>query len=136
MLRFILSTWLLAAGTVNALAQNPVAAPSTWKNQRGSILTIQTIAGNGEFQGTFVNKAQNTVCLDDTYLVEGVINADKIHFEVAFADRQDSSKNCLTVTEWRGTVSANTMDTTFSLAYPGPDGLTLIGGCDKFDLQP
>ena len=137
MLRTItLALFILCGAVHGTLAQSTIPAPSTWINGRGSILTIQSIGGDGVFEGTYVNKAAGTFCMNDPYLVEGKIKDDTIRFEVAFADRTDSTKNCFTVTEWRGTFSAKIIDTTWSLAYPGPAGLVLIGGADKFDLQP
>lgn len=138
MLRIIaLSLFLLGGATNFSFAQSPITAPSTWMNERGSILTIQSVLGDGTFQGTFVNKAPGTYCLDEPYLVEGRAETDKIWFQVAFADRMDSSKNCMTVTQWRGTISATTIDTTWSLAYPGGRlGLIVLGGADKFEKQP
>jgi hypothetical protein len=137
MLRIITLAILILCGTVHGtLAQSTIPPNSTWMNGRGSILTIINIAGDGTFDGTYVNKAAGTFCMDYPYLVEGKIKDDTIRFEVAFADSKDSTKNCFTVTEWRGTFSANVIDTNWSLAYPGPAGLILIGGADKFDLQP
>ncbi|MBY3565704.1 avidin/streptavidin family protein [Rhizobium laguerreae] len=137
MLKALFASMLFVTATLDgSFAQNAFKAPSVWINERGSILTIEKIEASGDFLGTFVNKAAGSQCRDDPYLAEGKILVDKIYFAVAFADRVDSAKNCMTVTEWRGTVSAGSIATTWSLAYPGPNGLVLIGGADKFDLQP
>jgi len=137
MTRLIFLASLLASLiVVVAHAQSSIPAPSTWTNERGSIMTIQSASADGVFSGTFVNKADRTFCKDDPYLLEGRLEGDKIWFAVAFADRADANKNCMTVTSWHGSFSAKVIETTWSLAYPGPNGLIVIGGSDTFSMQP
>jgi hypothetical protein len=127
---------LVVCGAIDGSFAQGISAPSTWVNQHKSILTIQKLEANGNFEGTYVNNAVDTDCIGDPYLVRGKIEADKIRFAVAFADRMDWSKNCRTVTQWGGTVSGSVMETNWALVYPGTNGLTLIGGSDTFELQP
>jgi hypothetical protein len=136
MLRISLCALILVSVTGVAAAQNTISAPSTWVNQNGSVLTIDSIDGDGSFKGHFVNKKQGTYCLNVSYLAEGKVKDGAIWFAVTFADAVDYKNDCYTVTQWRGAASEKAFDTTWSLAYAGSSGLIVIGGSDKFDLQP
>ncbi|MGM4954220.1 avidin/streptavidin family protein [Bradyrhizobium barranii] len=104
--------------SVPAHAQLP--APSTWVNQRGSVLSIQTLdASTGNFTGTYINNATGFSCRGQPYPVAGIVMASKIDFYVNWT--APSAPNCKTITVWNGRVAANNIPTRWTLYYVGSD---------------
>ena len=113
----------------SALAQG-MPVPSTWQNQRNSILTVTSAGPNGQFSGRFVNNAPDfPQCRGQPYAMNGqpISGGGMIMFVVTFPP-------CNSVTAWRAVfVSANQMETIWQLAYPNPTGtLTIQKGADAF----
>ncbi|WP_442868848.1 avidin/streptavidin family protein [Bradyrhizobium sp. CCBAU 53380] len=109
---------LFAITSIPAHAQLP--APSTWVNQRGSLLSIQTLdAPTGTFTGTYVNNAPGFSCQGQPYPVAGVVSAGKIAFYVNWT--APAAPNCKTITIWNGRVGDKTIPTAWTLFYVGSD---------------
>jgi hypothetical protein len=98
--------------TAAATAQD-MPAGSSWKNRRGSILTIATIDARGAFKGTFENKAPGFGC-HDKFDAAGTIAKTHIIFHVTF---KNGSVNCNMVTVWRGTLSGARLSVRWDLAH-------------------
>ena len=98
--------------TVAAAAQD-LAAGSSWKNRRGSILSIATIDARGAFKGTFENKAAGFGC-QDSFDAAGTIRKAHVIFFVTF---KNAMQNCNMVTVWRGSVSGSRLSVRWDLAH-------------------
>ena len=127
--RIIATTLLVLLGTASAAAQT-ITAPTTWINQRGSILKIDTIDPKGKITGWYTNKDPKTECRDTAYPIGGRTDGKAILFVTAFPP-------CFTVTEWQGALSGPTMlSTKFEAAYPQGNGhLAIWKGADVFTRQ-
>ncbi|PPQ13902.1 hypothetical protein CV770_39960 [Bradyrhizobium sp. AC87j1] len=109
---------LFAVISVPAHAQLPV--PSTWVNQRGSFLSIQTLdPSTGNFAGTYVNNATGFSCRGQPYPVAGVVTANRIDFYVNWT--APAAPDCKTITIWNGRVAANKIPAGWTLYYVGSD---------------
>ncbi len=103
---------VLSAGF--ALAQ-PLPVPSTWQNQLGSYLVVNSIDGSDNFKGTYWNYASGTQCQGTPFDVTGMTSGAKIVFVVTW---KNSSTSCNPLTEWIGSISGSTIYTSWQLAYP------------------
>ncbi|MGY3532273.1 avidin/streptavidin family protein [Bradyrhizobium sp. USDA 4452] len=109
---------LFAIVSLPAHAQLPV--PSTWVNQRGSILSIQTLdASTGDFTGTYVNNAAGFSCQGYPYPAAGNVTANRIDFYVNWTS--STAPTCRTMTIWHGRVAGDTIPTRWTMYYVGPD---------------
>ncbi len=107
---------LIVAATVAFLNQaHAQPAPgTTWVNQRGSVLTIDTIGIDGMFEGTFVNKAAGFKCQGMPYTVVGWIRGEMMGWLVIW---NNSYEDCQSVTAWGGIiVSSTTIETNWVLS--------------------
>ncbi len=95
-----------------AVAAQEIRAGSSWKNRRGSVLTIATIDARGTFKGTFENKAPGFGC-HDKFDASGTITKTHIVFYVTF---KNAAANCNMMTVWRGTASGARMSVRWDLA--------------------
>ena len=120
---------------IDQAAAEPLPAPSSWINQRGSVLTIDAMDNEGRLEGHFVNNEADTGCTGVPYALIGKLKDDRVTFAVTFADG-DLSHNCLSVTVWKGSVTGSVFETTWALAYANPDGnVEVISGADTFTRQ-
>jgi len=120
------------AGLISSASAQGIPAPSTWKNQRTSILEIQSVDSNGVIKGKFTNNAPNTLCMGIPYDIVGQILKDgRVFFGVTFPSP------CHTITSWRGTVSGDTYATTFSLSFINDENgaIETVSGADTFTKQ-
>lgn len=109
---------LFSLVSLPAYAQLPV--PSTWVNQRGSVLSIQTLdASTGTFTGTYVNNATGFSCRGQPYATAGNVTANKINFYVNWTS--PTAPTCRTITIWTGRVAGNNIPTRWKLYYVGAD---------------
>lgn len=104
----------LALGCGFALAQ-PLPVPSTWQNQSGSYLVVNSIDGAGNFKGSYYNYASGTQCQGTPFDVTGVTSGANIVFVVTW---KNSSTSCNSLTEWIGTISGSAIYTSWQLAFP------------------
>ncbi len=124
---------LIVAATLAFLNQaHAQPAPgTTWVNQRGSVLTIDTIGIDGKFEGTFVNKAAGFKCQGMPYPVVGWIDGETMGWLVIW---NNSYENCQSVTAWGGiVVSSSTIETNWVLSSL-QTGSSLIGS-DTFKMN-
>jgi hypothetical protein len=110
---------------VSSASAQSLSVPSTWVNQRQSVLTVLFIDPSGKFQGTYVNNAAGTQCRGFPYGVEGNGNGPNVSFVVTFTP-------CNTVTVWRGQVMGSTLTTAFEAAYPSRGHVQIWRGADSF----
>ncbi|KRR17590.1 hypothetical protein CQ14_25980 [Bradyrhizobium lablabi] len=111
---------LLLFALVSLPAHAQLAVPSTWVNQRGSILSIQAIdASTGNFTGTYVNNAAGFSCRGQPYAMAGNVAANKIDFYVNWTS--PTAPNCRTITIWNGRVAGDKIPTRWKLYYVGSD---------------
>jgi hypothetical protein len=123
MIAAALSVWPVAG-----FAQS-FQANSTWTNQVGSTLTIETIAPNGSFAGTYVNEAGDLACRDSPYRVSGWIDGQKIAFSVRWAN---GKANCQAITSWSGFVGAKGLLMQWVVVHLKKGEPTLASGKDVF----
>lgn len=105
----LLAFVITAAG---ATAQD-IPAGSSWKNRRGSILTIAAVDARGAFKGTFENKTPGFGC-HDKFDAAGTISKTHVIFHVTF---KNGTVNCNMVTVWRGTLSGARLSVRWDLAH-------------------
>jgi hypothetical protein len=102
------------------LAQAQVTAPSTWVNDKGSVMSIQTLdTSSSKFAGTYVNKATGFYCQGQPYEMEGSFKANKVDFYVNW--KSGTAPNCKTITIWNGRIAGNKITTRWKLYYVGTD---------------
>lgn len=122
---------LAVAGVVsfssNAQSQPSVPAPSLWRNQVQSTLRIRSIAADGSFKGTYINREKTTSCKYTSYPAAGKISGNSIFFGVDFAA-------CDTIASWHGTVQGTTITTSWQYYYIAPDtgNFVSVNGNDTF----
>jgi hypothetical protein len=118
----------LLVASATASAQNlPVL--STWKNDRGSILSIWWVSGD-QFKGLFTNFAAGFECQGIPYPAVGRVSPDGSLFFVVTFDK------CNTVTTWHGRLNGNQIPTRWGLVYVGPNGIfQKLSGADLFTRQ-
>jgi hypothetical protein len=98
---------------VEAYAQS-VQPATTWKNDKGSLLTIDSIDGTGELKGNYVNKAAGYPCQNTQYAVIGWVDDGKISFSVRW---KNSTEDCKSITAWTGYLSGNRIISQWDLVY-------------------
>ena len=107
---------LLAIGVAfccqTAALADPLPAGSTWQNQRGSLLNVGAVRGNGSFRGTYINNAPGFQCQGTPYPAIGRTSSAKTVFRVKFTQ-------CQSVTTWTGTVNGPYMPTSWILIHNG-----------------
>ncbi|WP_197031631.1 avidin/streptavidin family protein [Mesorhizobium ciceri] len=116
-----------------ALAQT-LPVPSTWINERGSVLTVQSVdASSGKILGNFTNNAPNTACLGTPgFDLAGKIENDDVKLYVTF---KNQSMDCRTITLWTGKLAGDKITTIWELVYLTPDGFSTATGSDTFTKQ-
>lgn len=107
----LLALLAFVLATAAAMAQD-IRPGSSWKNRRGSVLTIATIDARGSFKGTFDNKAAGFGC-HDKFDASGTITKMHVIFYVTF---KNATLNCNMMTVWRGTVSGSRLSVRWDLA--------------------
>jgi hypothetical protein len=107
-----------------AYAQDSLA-PSTWKNQRGSILYIAAQNPfNNKFVGTYTNKAPGfTHCAGTPYPLWGAGSGNDITFTVVWS--APFHEDCKSTTVWTGKISGRKIATRWVLTTAS--GQTLKG---------
>ena len=116
-------------------AQAQVTAPSTWVNDKGSVMLIQTLdTSTDNFTGTYVNSATGFLCQGQPYEVGGSFKANKIDFYVNW--KSATAPNCKTITIWNGRIAGNKITTRWKLYYVGSDwNFHKLSGRDVFIKQ-
>lgn len=116
---FIAICLALTLGSAVASAQS-IPAPSTWKNQRGSEMTIKSVDPANVFTGEFVNNAPDFECRGTPgFDVKGSLINGRLVFAVVW---KNATRNCNSITAWRGRLQGNTMNTTWILVYADRNG--------------
>ena len=116
--------------SISATAQS-LPSPSTWRNQRGSVLAIEAVDSAGVFKGKFTNSAAGFQCQGKPYDASGRITGSRLFFVVTFTE-------CNTVTRWRGRIAGDRMPTTWSLRYVDSQSgaFKSLNGSDAFNRLP
>ena len=114
----------------NSIAQaQSLSSPSTWVNQRTSVLSVMAVDSDGSIHGTFTNNAEGTDCKGMPFDLVGKVKGNIAVFVVTFP-------KCNTVTVWRGRVAGSMIKTRFAAAYPAASGhLKIWRGKDVFTKQ-
>ncbi|HEV1999332.1 MAG TPA: avidin/streptavidin family protein [Xanthobacteraceae bacterium] len=116
MLRSILAFMTVLAACTAAAAQG-LPASSTWKNERGSELTVTTVDATGKFSGTYVNRAAGFGCQDEPFDVSGHAWSRRVVFSVVW---KNANQDCRSITTWAGFVRKAALSTTWQLARVDP----------------
>jgi len=109
-MRRLIIAFVVLLATWGASQAQTLPVPSTWLNQRGSILTITTIDTAGNLKGTFVNNAAGFSCKGTPYDVAGAVKGADLFFYVTFGP-------CNTITVWRGRMKGAEISTQWELKY-------------------
>lgn len=126
--RIALASLLSLTSAASVVAQS-IPTPSTWVNQRNSVLTIDSIDDKGKIIGKFVNNAPDTECKGASFDLSGKQKGGSIIVAVVFTP-------CKTVTVWKGKITGSTFKTRFRAAYPNDKGEIVIWrGTDVFTKQ-
>ena len=134
----------------NAIVQNPtaeikaetletpvitvekLAAESTWINQRGSTLTIESISLNGLLTGIYINNAIGYGCQKTPYPVTGWVSGTAITFTTQWTNVAES---CHSITAWTGFLYENQITTLWQLVNDGSTNTSQIAaGEDVYKL--
>jgi hypothetical protein len=132
-MKMFFSKWLigftiLLFAAATASAQVP-PAPSTWKNDKGSILNVWSVTGDVVL-GQFINQAQGFECQGIPYPAAGRVQYNgKLFFVVTFA-------KCNSFTIWHGRVNGPQIKTKWTLFYVDKNGdPAKLNGADTFTIQ-
>jgi hypothetical protein len=103
---------------------------SSWKNQRGSVLTIASIDKSGVFKGTFESKAAGFEC-EGKFDASGTIRKGHVVFYVTF---KNAAQDCNMVTVWRGSVRGSRLSALWDIAFTNKKigRLRFLKGSDIF----
>ena len=121
----LLLTFQLAYGQ-----QQVIQSGSTWVNQRGSTLAIESVGTNGLIKGYYVNRASGTGCQNVAYDLTGWIHGNAITFTVNW-DNQTAS--CNSITSWTGFYYGGQITTLWQLVVNGTTSTSqILKGEDTF----
>ena len=98
----ILTSVAFAMGmlAVPALAGAQSFAPqTTWINDHGSVLVIQSIAPDGRLEGSYSNSMPGTPCDNVAFPVAGWVDGERITYSIR---RKNASVDCGSVSSWTG----------------------------------
>ncbi len=131
MLRSVLA-FVAVVAACSAAAAEVLPAPSVWKNQRGSELTVTKVEPNGNFTGTFVNRAPGFGCQNEPFDASGHAWSRRVVFTVVW---KNAKQDCRSTTTWFGLMTSKTMQTTWQLSAIDPKSgrPKLRWGRDRFD---
>jgi Avidin family len=116
MLRSILA-FIAVVATCTAAAAQGLPASSTWKNERGSELTVTTVDATGKFSGTYVNRAAGFGCQYEPFDVSGHAWSHRVVFNVVW---KNANQDCRSITTWAGFVRKAALSTPWQLASVDP----------------
>jgi hypothetical protein len=125
---------IIAISTTQVWAED-LPVPSSWKNQRGSIVTFASKTATGELTGTFKNQfSQFPQCLD-TFDLAGTTSGDQVKF---VSTMKNQAVDCHDLVAWTGTLSNDTLKTAVELAEANPATGTIakFSSQDVFARQP
>jgi hypothetical protein len=109
MKKLLLVLAMLFGSQTLAFAQLP--GPSTWTNQHGSVLKVNSLS-RGTFRGVFINRNLDIGCVGIPYPVTGTNFFVQITFTVNFV-------KCKAVVKWQGDVSGFGMSTPWVMQRNG-----------------
>lgn len=125
---------LLALVVMTAAAgAEDMPAGSSWKNRRGSVLTIATVDARGAFKGTYESKASGFGC-QGKFDASGTVLKTSVIFHVTF---KNAAQDCHMVTVWRGSVKGSRLSVRWDLAHTNTKTgrLRFYKGVDVFSLM-
>ncbi len=110
--------------------ETSVQALSTWTNQSGSLLYIDSVASNGLISGTYINKASGYGCQNIPYPVTGWVYGSAMTFTTIW----QGSTSCNSITAWTGFLGADdAIHTLWQLVVNGSSKTSqIIQGADTF----
>ena len=77
-------------------------------------MTVDQLASDGTFTGTYVNKAAGFSCQNEIMAVRGITAASLVTFWVRW---KNANVDCQSITTWVGSVSGDTLRTEWNLVY-------------------
>jgi len=120
---------LLVVSGVAAFAQG-LPPWSIWTNQRGSLMKVFAIDGQGNFTGVYINNAQGFRCQGPPgFPLTGHTRGTAVTFTVVW---NNGIQNCNSKTIWNGVVRGKVMPTKWVLISAGPPQR----GADLFTRLP
>jgi len=127
--RFALAIAACVLAVGNASFAQSFQANATWTNQHGSTLTIQAIAPDGSFAGSFVNRSPGP-CGNERFPVSGWIDGQKVSFTVRWAN---ANADCEAITSWTGYRGRNGVLARWLLVHFNRNGIPILSsGTDIF----
>jgi hypothetical protein len=87
---------------------------TTWVNEGGSELTINTIGNDGSLAGTYVNKVEGFDCKDEPMTLSGWLEGALVSFSVRW---KSANKDCKSITSWTGYLASGRLFTDWDLIY-------------------
>ena len=128
----IVAVFMLMSFSVVADENKPaeLKALSSWTNQSGSTLYIDSIGANGLLTGTFINRAAGYACQNIPFPVTGWVYGSAITFETIW---QSTSESCNSITTWTGFLNQGQIHTLWQLVINGSTSTSqIIKGSDIF----
>ena len=107
-----------------------LTALSSWTNQSGSTLYIDSIGTNGLLAGTYINREADYGCQNIPYPVTGWVYGTAITFNTIW---QSSSESCNSITAWTGFLYQGQIHTLWQLVINGSTSASqILKGSDIF----
>jgi hypothetical protein len=111
--------------SISANASDWLKPFSSWGNEVGSTLYVESVGQDGKIAGYYINEAPSTHCKNKPYPVTGWVYGANVTFSVKW---ENSAESCQSVTGWTGYYSGGKITTKWYLAY----GETFMNGQDVF----
>lgn len=123
----------IAVWSTESAAQG-IEPGTTWVNDRGSELHIDSIDKDGHLAGTYINRAAGFQCQGTPYPVIGWVEGDEIGFSVRW---KSADQDCQSITSWTGYYEAGRIVTDWDLVYLDSveNGPLMYRGSDHFVPQ-
>jgi hypothetical protein len=90
------------------------APQTTWVNDHGSVLVIQSIGPDGSLTGTYSNSAPGSPCNNVAFPLAGWVDGDRIIYAIR---RKNAAVDCGSVTSWTAYLYGGRLYAEWSLAY-------------------
>jgi hypothetical protein len=113
MFRLALAALLGLVVTTAAAGADDMPEGSSWKNRRGSVLTIATVDARGAFKGTYESKASGFAC-QGKFDAAGTVQKTSVILHVTF---KNATQDCHMVAVWRGSVKGSRLSVRWDLAH-------------------
>lgn len=96
------------------VAAQTIQPGTTWVNEGGSELTINTVNVDGSLNGTYINRVAGFNCQNEPMSVNGWVEGGLLSFSVRW---KNANKDCKSITTWTGYLASGKLFAEWDLIY-------------------